>query len=80
MSERFAVGHRVVVTTPKHSMSDVDGYYGHVVAVPTNAHTTSPMVMVSLTGRVSGPVDPVNLDPDGKDPYPFYEHELEHAD
>ena len=83
MERRFAVGHRVVVVAPTYSTSDLDdditGYYGKVVAVP-DAGTTAPMVLVSLQGRISGPVDPINLDLHGDDPYPMYEHELDHAD
>lgn len=75
---RFGVGDRVIVTGDKASSPNLDmnGYYGHVVEL----HPISRWVDVSLMGRVGNEARSHDLDPDGDDPWPFRESELDHTD
>lgn len=76
-TSRFRVGDRVIVTNFRGSVNtDMTGYYGHVVTVSGLV----PWVEVSLMGRVGAEARPHDLDPNGDDPWPFQESEVQHAD
>lgn len=79
----FAAGDRVICKPNGCLGPDMVGYYGHVATIRPagigSAHQGQNMVLVSLIGRVGGPVNENNLDK-GDDPWIFYEDELEHAD
>lgn len=68
-----------MVVGSKELGTSMDGYYGHVNEVSISDYRP-PIVMVSLQGRVGGPVCETDLDLDGTDPWVFYEHELEAVD
>lgn len=78
----FAVGQRVICTQFDSAYNvDLTGYYGHVVGRYNKAWMEIPVVLVSLQGcSTKGPADATHLDPEGNDPFPFYENELQHAD
>ncbi len=81
--EKFAPGHRVIVTGWKPDgadQTDMNGYFGHVVQTYTGGGSGRPMVDVSLKGRIGAPARPHDLDLTGNDAWIFYADEIQHAD